>query len=373
MKDFYSIYQLERTMGLSEIQRRLDELDEESQQRFAQGYMSETQYVDEAAELGEARAVFASEEEREKYDSKLGGSVQADPNAERRASFANSGQEGLGAFYAFAGSISLKLGRYEQGIRQINAAILEDSENLGYYCQKAELLDEQLRHAPAGQDRDALLANVRHAYELVVRKAADAGSGKETDQAAASAYGALAESYSHEEPRDIEKALAYAKRGAELGSEKARAVLQAKADADRKQALEERKEMFLRESSRKKAAWARIYGVSVGIAALGIILAFASLWEATTEGSVLMAGYIILAYYLPLFFSFGMRKAAGDTVSWLLPVGSALFCEMVVMVAAGSLGGTDGSIPWLALFVGARWAAFFYGKRYGAQKLADLS
>lgn len=131
--------------------------------------------------------------------------------------------------------------------------------------------------------------------------------------------------------------------------------------------------MFLRESSRKKAAWARIYGVSVGIAALGIILAFASLWEATTEGSVLMAGYIILAYYLPLFFSFGMRKAAGDTVSWLLPVGSALFCEMVVMVAAGSLGGTDGSIPWLALFVGARWAAFFYGKRYGAQKLADLS
>ena len=402
MKDFYSIYQLDRTMGLSEIQRRLDELDEESQQRFAQGYMSETQYVDEAAELGEARAVFASEEEREKYDSKLGGSVQADPNAERRASFANwyqkaqgfaasgsydladsaiqkaqgsvtPGQEGLGAFYAFAGSISLKLGRYEQGIRQINAAILEDSENLGYYCQKAELLDEQLRHAPAGQDRDALLANVRHAYELVVRKAADAGSGKETDQAAASAYGALAESYSHEEPRDIEKALAYAKRGAELGSEKARAVLQAKADADRKQALEERKEMFLRESSRKKAAWARIYGVSVGIAALGIILAFASLWEATTEGSVLMAGYIILAYYLPLFFSFGMRKAAGDTVSWLLPVGSALFCEMVVMVAAGSLGGTDGSIPWLALFVGARWAAFFYGKRYGEQKLADLS
>ena len=215
MKDFYSIYQLDRTMGLSEIQRRLDELDEESQQRFAQGYMSETQYVDEAAELGEARAVFASEEEREKYDSKLGGSVQADPNAERRASFANwyqkaqgfaasgsydladsaiqkaqgsvtPGQEGLGAFYAFAGSISLKLGRYEQGIRQINAAILEDSENLGYYCQKAELLDEQLRHAPAGQDRDALLANVRHAYELVVRKAADAGSGKETDQAAAS-------------------------------------------------------------------------------------------------------------------------------------------------------------------------------------------
>lgn len=217
MIDYYEELELDRNLGLKELQYQIDKVHSFWSRRLDRNATAEAQ--EKLLRCTEAREIFKDEDSRAEYDRELAESKKpkkqehADPNAERRASYekwkadasryAKAGQwdlaeQAVGWAFRYGGSDDPEMQaiaanvfkenrKYTTALYHINNAIVLDPDVARFDLLKAQILDSAGNAAQQGKKNDFYRRAV-DAAQSAIEKAKRTGD-KQTEGAS---YGILA-------------------------------------------------------------------------------------------------------------------------------------------------------------------------------------